>query len=170
MKNTPASLSPALNDLSLSQDFLDMTLTAIDLCRSENWAVGLPRLRYVFKYRSGDEPLPGAFYSCLGYGLARHERQYQKGLELCKIGVEVSEFEAEPYLYLARTYMLFGRKKPAIDALDRGLRVDPENAKLVQMRREFGWRQSTALSSLPRGHFVNRVSGELRTLVVRKKK
>lgn len=147
-----------------------MALTGIDLCRSDNWAVGLPRLRYVFKYRSGDEPLPGAFYSYLGYGLARPERQYQKGLELCKIGVEVSEFEAEPYLYLARTYMLFGRKKPAIDALDHGLCVDPENAKLVRMRREFGWRQSTAISSLPRSHFVNRVSGELRTLVVGRKK
>ena len=161
---------PRVTDLSQSQDFLDMALTAIDLCRSGNWAAGLPGLRYVFKYRSGDEPLPGAFYSYLGYGLASHEREYQEGLDLCKIGVEVSEFEVESYLYLAKTYMLFGRRKPAIDALERGLRVDPEDEKLARMRSEFGWRRSTAVSSLPRGHFVNRLSGELRTLAHGKKK
>lgn len=157
-------------DVSQSQGFHDMALTAIDLCRSNDWDAGLPRLCYVLKYKSPDEPLPGVFYSYLGYGLVNQEREYEQGLDLCKIGVVVSEFEGEPYLVLAKTYMLFGRKKPALNALESGLEVDPEDERLLKMRREFGWRRPIAMSSLPRGHFVNRVSGELKTLVLGKKK
>ena len=113
--------------------------------------------------------MPGVFYSYLGYGLANHERQYQQGLDLCKTGVKLSEFEGEPYLYLAKTYELFGKKKLAIEALDRGLQVDPEGKRLLKMRGEFGWRQPTVVSSLPRGHVVNRVAGGLRALAVPRK-
>ena len=116
------------------------------------------------KYGSADEKLPGVFFSCLGYGLADHERKYQEGLDLCKTGVELSEFDGEPYLYLAKTYLLFGRKKLAIEALDRGLQVDPDGERLLKMRGEFGWRRPTAISSLPRGHVLNRVAGRLRGL------
>ena len=148
---------------SRNQDPQNMALTAIDLCRAGNWFTGLPQLRYVAKHRSADEK-PGVFYSYLGYGLASLEKKYQQGLDLCKTGVTLSEFDGEPYLYLAKTYMLFGRKKPAIDALDRGLRVDPQHRKLLEMRCEFGWRKPLAVPSLSRGHFLNRVAGELRTL------
>ena len=157
-------MKPTVVDLSESQDLRDMALTAIDLCRSGDWVTGLPQLRYVAKYRSTDEQLPGVFYSHLGYGLANHERKYKQGLDLCKIGVELSEFEGEPYLYLAKTYILFGKKKLAIRALDRGLRVDPEDKRLLKVRGELGWRRPAVVSSLPRGHVVNRVAGGLRSL------
>ena len=150
--------------LSENQDFHVMALAAIDLCRSGDWAAGLPRLSFVAKYRHGDEPLPGVFYSYLGYGLAKRERKYQEGLDLCKIGVGLNEFDGEPWLYLAKTYMLFGRRKPAIGALDRGLQLDPEGRDLLKMRSEFGWRRPPVMSALPRGHTINRVAGGLRSL------
>ena len=151
-------------DLSQGRDFLDMALTAIDLCRSGDWDAGLPQLSYVAKYENSEELLPGVFYSCLGYGLAKHEEKYKEGLGLCRTGVERSVFEAETHLYLAKTYMLIGWKKAAIVTLDRGLRVAPEDKELLKMRGEFGWRKPLAVSSLPRSHFVNRVAGELKTL------
>ena len=144
-----------------------MALTGIDLCRSGNWHTGLAQLRYVTKYGSADEKLPGVFYSFLGYGLATDERKYQQGLDLCKKGVELSEFDGEAYLYLGKTYLLFGQKKSAIEELDRGLQIDPEGRRLLKTRGEIGWRRPTVLSFLPRGHVVNRVAGRLRSLATR---
>ena len=86
-------------------------------------------------------------------------------MDLCKTGVELSEFDGESHLYLAKTYLLFGQKKLAIEELDRGLQIDPEGRRLLKTRGELGWRRPTVLSFLPRGHVVNRVAGRLRSLV-----
>lgn len=83
---------------------------------------------------------------------------------MSKSSSEVSEFRPKPYLCRAETYLLIGKKEAAIAALDRGLRIDPEDQELLKARGEFGWRKTRFVSTLPRGHFINRVVGRLRTL------
>ena len=79
--------------------------------------------------------------------------------------IEVSGFKPGPYLSRAETYLLLGDKERAIAALDRGLRVNPEDPRLLKARGEFGWRESRAVATLPRGHLVNRSLGRLRWLM-----
>lgn len=159
--------SPAARpDQRLNEESLQrIALAAIGHCRSGDWDNGFPILRHLLNQKTTFNSMPGIFYSFLGYGLASRERQYKYGLDLCKTGVRISDFEGETHLYLARTYMLLGSKKQAIAALDRGLRVNPNNPWLLQMRAEFGWRRAPLVASLARNHVVNRTYGELRSVV-----
>ena len=142
-------------------ELIKMAHRGVDLCRSGRWERGLEELQYVVNRSSELPGFPALAFSYLGYGLAHFEKQYKLGLELCKRGVALDNFEPAAYLFLARTYMLLGSKRPAIEALDRGLQVGPRNKELVEMRSQFGRRRATLASSLSRNHFMNRAYGEL---------
>ncbi len=157
---------PTVSSLS-SEQLRKVALSAVSQCRAGNWQKGFPVLRHLLYQNANLNSMPGIFYAFLGYGLASRERQYKVGLDLCKTGVRMSEFEGETHLYLARTYMLLGSKKQAISALDRGLRVNPNNPWLLQMRQEFGWRRPPLVHSLSRNHVVNRAFGEVRSRVTK---
>lgn len=142
-------------------DLVEMAHEGIEQCRAGRWSSGIELLRHTVDQASDHEYFPALAFSYLGYGLARFDKQYKFGLELCKRGVAVDSFEAEAYLSLAKTYMLLDSRKSAIETLDRGLRIDPHYEELVKMRNTFGRRRPTLVSSLSRNHFVNRIYGEL---------
>ena len=91
-------------------------------------------------------------------------RKHEQALDVCPIAIEVGGFKPESYLSRAQTYVMLGKKRRAIAALDRGLRVEPEDPRLLKARAVFGWRKPRIVSALARGHVVNRVLGRLRTL------
>lgn len=156
-----------MNQSSGSVDFESLAVQGIDLCRAGYWNKGLKLLVAVAEAEDRAGHLPGRFYSYLGYGMAEFENKYREGLRLCKHSVEVEFYQPENYVNLARTYLLMDARRSAIDAIERGLKIDHQNADLLELRREVGNRLDPVLPFLSRSSPVNRLLGKARYALTR---
>ena len=140
----------------------DMAWKGIELCRHGNWKEGLYWLSLAAGAKADSDELPALFYSYLGYGVARYQKQHVQGLKLCRRAVELEFYQPESYDFLARTYLLIGDRRAAYDVVERGLEVDSTHDGLVALRSELGERRPPVLSFLPRRHALNRWLGMAR--------
>jgi hypothetical protein len=131
------------------------------LCRQDKWEEGLEYLCHVAD-AAPEVELPTHFWAYLGYGLATCKARYREGLEHCRHAVELEFYEKESFLLLARTYLLLNSRGPAVEAINRGLQLDPGYGPLLDLERRVERRQQPVLSFLPRAHLVNRTLGRLR--------
>jgi hypothetical protein len=139
----------------------------IDLCRRGDWDGGLYYLGQVAEAGERSGPLPGLFYSYLGYGIARCQRRLEEGLKLCQHSIKVEFYQPENYLNLARTCLLAKDLPAAVRALRGGLRVDPQHLELLALYRELGMRRLPVLPFLARSNLLNRLLGGVRHAVRR---
>jgi hypothetical protein len=137
----------------------------IDCCRRGDWNAGLRELGRLTEGGHTPDGLPGRFYSYLGYGLALVDRKVRDGLKLCRHSIKVGLYEPENYVNLARTYLLARDRSGAVRAVRDGLRIDPNNGALRQLRRELGVRKSPVLSFLSRNNPLNVALGRLRHMM-----
>lgn len=144
------------------RDRIGEAWSGIEECRRGDWETGFETLRRVASSDPAWKDLPGLYYSYLGFGLAAYQNKYKSGLKLCQVGIQRGSFEPENYLNQARIYWLRNRLDLASMALDRGLRIDPENRRLRRLRTVLGERQSSTLPFLPRSHRLNRILGQTR--------
>ena len=129
-------------------------------CRRGEWHVGLHQLMQVDL--RGDAKLPGLFYSYLGHALARCERRHAEGIALCERAVASEFFQPENFLNRSWARRLSHDRKGAMEAVQRGLHVDPAHAGLREMEKRLGRRNAPVIRFLPRGHALNRRLGRLR--------
>lgn len=135
--------------------------TALEHCRREEWELGLAALSQLLStVRRAD--LPGHFYSYLGYGMARCNGRVKQGLRLCHRGVQLEFYQPENYVNLARTLLLTDDRRAACDAIARGLAIDPEHEKLLELQRGLGLRKRSPVPFLSRRHLLNRILGRIR--------
>ena len=83
-------------------------------------------------------------------------------MRYCRAGVDREIWRAENHLNLARTYLLVGKSKQAIAALDYGLGLEPTNPAMLDLRLKLGVRRSPTFPFLDRRHPLNRIAGRLR--------
>lgn len=153
------------DDLQGDELRLDLEV-GLEHCRAGNWDSGLSYLRRVGdRVRSG-ERLPSVFYSCLGHGIALREGRTREGLALCEHAVRQEFFVGENYANLARVWLLLGRKRRAVEVVEKGLRVEGSCTALLILRHELGCRRPPPLRFLPRRHPLNRVLGHIRHQVL----
>ena len=100
--------------------------------------------------------------SYLGYGLAVEGGQYEDGLRRCRAAVRRELWEPETWLNLARTYLLRREKRSAVQAIEQGLEIDPDQAELLALQRRLGVRRRPVLGFLDRGHPLNVALGKMR--------
>lgn len=134
----------------------------VEACRRGNWEEGVETLYAVVAEAWLSDAVPSVAYSYLGYGRAAIGDGYKEGLRLCRVAVKRDAFEPENYLNLARTCLLRERRRLAISALNRGLRVSPRHPELLELRRELGLRRRPAIPFLSRSNPLNRELGKLR--------
>ena len=134
----------------------------IELCRNGEWQEGLYWLSQAAGDRGHASELPALFYSYLGYGAARYQKQTNHGLDLCQQAVDLEVYQPEAYYFLARTHLLAGDRRAAFDVVERGLRIDSTHAGLQDLRAELGQRQPPVLPFLARRHVLNRWLGMAR--------
>lgn len=134
----------------------------IALCRKGRWNEGSVLLARALEGREGSTDYPGLAYSYLGVALAKLERRRRDGLKLCEHAVRLQFYEPENHLNLARVYLLMDNRRGAVDALARGLRVDPSHAGLRALRKEIGVRRRPVIPFLSRDNFLNRLLGRIR--------
>ena len=143
-------------------DPTDLAWQGIELCRKGSWRQGLDLLRRVADAEERSNDLPSLFYSYLGFGIARFDRKLREGLSLCQHAIKKEFYQPENYINLARTQLLAGRRRDAIQAIAAGRRLDPDHAGLALLHEELGVRRSPVLRFLPRRSFVNRLLGRVR--------
>ncbi len=148
----------------------DMAWKGIELCRQGDWKEGLYWLSLAAKAKESTDELPALFYSYLGYGVARYQKQQLQGLKLCRKAVELEFYQPESYDFLARTHLLMKDRRAAYDVVERGLEVDSTHEGLLTLRSELGERLPPVLSFLPRQHRLNRWLGMARHRILRRDK
>ncbi len=129
--------------------------------KRDQWTRAFPFLSaYVYRYNARGETVPASglasYALCLG-----HNRQFFRGIELCKKAQNADP--RNPYIYwcLAQLHLLSPSRKDAIDAVERGLRAVPDNFMLLRMRKRLGVRQPPPLPFLKRNHGLNVKLGRL---------
>ena len=148
----------------------DMAWKGIELCRQNDWKEGLYWLGLAASAKEDSDDLPALFYSYLGYGVAKYQKQQLQGLKLCQRAIELEFYQPESYDFLARTHLLMGDRRAAYDVVERGLEVDSTHEGLVALRSELGERRQPVLSFLPRHHALNRWLGMARHRLLERSK
>jgi len=136
--------------------------TAVALCRAGDWKRGLPILADLAGKRSN---LPGVALSYLGYGMASQQRHLREGRELCRRAAASDFYQPEVLYNLARVEQLANNRVEAVKALEAGLKLDPDHAGMLELRKEVGIRRRPVLGFLARNNVVNVLLGHLRHLI-----
>lgn len=139
----------------------------LDLCRFGNFKEGLAELAAL-----GDltrvKDVPSAYFSYMGYALAKQRNQIAQGIKLCRHAIKLEFFQSENYVNLARTCLLSEKyRREAWEAIREGLRMDPEHPELLDLERKLGSRKPPVIGFLGRNNPLNRLLGSMRHLLSR---
>ncbi len=137
----------------------------LDLCRFGNFKEGLAELAAL-----GDltrvKDIPSAYFSYLGYALAKQRNQIPQGIKLCRHAIKLEFFQTENYVNLARTCLLSEKyRREAWEAIRDGLKIDPEHPELLELERQLGSRKPPVIRFLGRNNPLNRLLGSVRHLL-----
>lgn len=134
----------------------------VALCRAGEWDKGIQLLGRVVEERGLSEELPGTAYSFLGFAIARFQKKVRDGIKLCEHAVRIQFYEPDNHLNLARVHLLARNRKGAVEAIGRGLKLDPHHAGLRGLRQEIGIRKRPVVRFLSRDNPLNRLLGRMR--------
>jgi tetratricopeptide (TPR) repeat protein len=98
--------------------------------------------------------------SLMGYTLVSEAGQFRNGIELCLKAIALNPQNIEHYLHLGRIYLLAKKKDYAIKTFRKGLKIR-KDARILEELRLLGVRRPPPVSSLPRNHVVNRLTGKI---------
>lgn len=145
----------------MAQAGSDRIAAAIALCRKNQIEDGYALLKEL-ALEGFPENCPSIAYSYWGYGMAALEAHYNDGVAACQKAIEIEFYQPENFFNLARTYLLLGSRRKAVDAMEQGLKIDPTFRPLVSLKKRLGQRREPVLRFLDRDHFLNRLFGRLR--------
>ena len=101
-----------------------------------------------------------SWYSYVGYCIARGRGEFETGVALCQMSLEVEQENPIHYLNLGKVYLASGNKKKAILALRDGL-AKGGNEEILHMLVEYGTRNAPVFKSLPRSNPLNKILGKI---------
>lgn len=114
-----------------------------------------------------DDPFLLSYYGCLD---AIANKNYKDGIETCltaignlkeKVAFGEEFFYPVFYLNLGRAYLAAGKKKEAIDAFNKGIKMDAENKDLLWEIRKLGIRRTPPVPFLKRSNPINKYIGRM---------
>jgi len=157
-------------ELVLSQsgtkDPLDFIRLGIAAARTDDFERGLIFLeeahRLLVGKDTGRDSFPAAAFSYYGLCLAIHRGRVKDGANFCQVALDLEFYNAENYANLARVWIAARSRKKAIDALERGLAVDPRNQVLARLRLSLGVRKKPVIPFLNRDNPLNVTLGKMR--------
>ncbi len=139
--------------------------SAIDLTKEEDYLQAL--ILFTDVYSEQETPQVTSTAAARGlsyYGLcvALVQKKYKQAIELAKRAVELQFYTGEHYANLTRVYLAAGHRKKAVETLESGLKHDPENEELMEVRKLVGVRARPAVPFLDRAHPINVSLGHAR--------
>jgi tetratricopeptide (TPR) repeat protein len=95
------------------------------------------------------------YLSYYGLSLARAGMSTAEAISICRQTVSRHKNHPVLWLNLGRVYVMAGKHARALEALDRGAQLAPENRVLARELEQLERRSSPVLGMLPRSHPVN---------------
>lgn len=138
---------------------LDNADTEIELARKtlaeENFDAALAHLERALELN--DNP---AWYSYVGYCVARGRGDFRTAVELCRNSIEQEQGNPVHYENLGKVYLTAGNKEKAIQALREGM-ARGGNLEILAMLIGLGTRDTPVFRSLKRSNPLNKIVGHL---------
>ena len=100
--------------------------------------------------------------SSFGLCLALVQKKYRAAADLCKRAIDLEFYNGDHYANFARIYMHMGNRKKALETVENGLKIAPENDALKKVRQELGVRSRPPVPFLDRSHPINVSLGQAR--------
>ena len=95
------------------------------------------------------------------YGLTQVLNSNENGILLCRDAASDELFNGDVFLNLACAELASNNRKRAIEAIQLGMKIDPNHARLKHACSRIECRKKFCFGFLPREHFINRFSGRL---------
>ncbi len=95
------------------------------------------------------------------YGLTQVLNSDANGLLLCRDAASNEVFDGAVFLNLACAEWHSNNRKRAVDAVRRGVKIDPDHKQLNHACAKLDCRKKCCFSFLPRGHKLNRLFGRM---------
>ena len=89
-----------------------------------------------------------------GYCLAKDKKAFGPAMELCKEALDAAPGNPDIYLAVGKLYLLAGRRRSAISAFNKGLKMGRNDA-IVRQLHLIGLRKSPVFSFLERDNSIN---------------
>ncbi|MBE9559814.1 MAG: hypothetical protein IMF15_03450 [Proteobacteria bacterium] len=96
------------------------------------------------------------------YGLTQVLTADENGLLLCRDAASNEVVEGDVFLNLACAEWHCDNRKRAVDAIQHGIKIDPDNEHLKHACARLDCRRKCCFGFLPRNHKLNRFFGRLR--------
>jgi tetratricopeptide (TPR) repeat protein len=138
---------------------------AIEATREEDYLRGLTLFLDV--YGTDDAPplnsaKAASGLSYFGLALALVSRKFKTAIDLCKRAIDLEFYHGDHYANLARVYVAAGNRKKALETVEQGMKVAPEDEDLLRVRDDLGVRARPAVPFLDRAHPINVTLGQAR--------
>ena len=100
--------------------------------------------------------------SYFGLCVALVQKKYKDAIDLCKRALELEFYNSDHYINLMKVYVAAGNRKKALETIEAGLKLHPEDEALLKARRTLGVRARPAVPFLGRSNPINVSLGQAR--------
>lgn len=132
---------------------------AVQLTRSAKYAEALELFEQHLHTLSGgtisDKRVAAAAFSYYGLCVAMVRRKYAQAVEYCNISLKANFMDPDHRANLAQVYLERGERRKAVETLNAGLRLEPNNTQIHLIFDRIGRRAPPVLSFLSRDNPLN---------------
>jgi tetratricopeptide (TPR) repeat protein len=100
--------------------------------------------------------------SYFGLCLALVRKQYKEAIDLCRRAIDLEFYNGAHYANLARVYLASGSRRRALEMVEAGLKIYPDDEALMAARAHIGVRAKPSVPFLDRSHPINVTLGQAR--------
>jgi len=148
----------------------DLVHLGIAAARARQYERGLVFLAEAYRHLGRENHrLSAPLLSHYGLCLALHRGRIKEAIEYCTIGLDRDRFNADAYHNMACVWFAGRSRRKAVEAIEKGLSLDPNHKGLLQLRQDIGVRKSPVIPFLHRDNPLNVSLGKMRARMRAKK-
>ena len=142
-------------DSSGPDDVQQLLSVGIAATERGEYASALQLLRRAYELiPAASAPLGLSYY---GLCLVKAEKKSKMGAELCQKAIELQFYEGRHWANLVRVYIAAKSRRKAVQVLEEGMRKLRNDAALMRVREEIGYRKAPYFRFLSRQNPLNKV-------------
>ena len=141
----------------------DLVQLGVEAAKAGQYERGLIFLAEAYRHLSHDRHrLSGPLLTSYGLCLALHRGRIKEAAEFCWLGVERDRYNPDAYHNMARVWIAGRSRRKALDAIEKGLAVEPRHGALLRLQAEIGVRKRPVIPFLHRDNPLNVSLGRAR--------